>query len=99
MKEEAEFINLSIIYQKNLSGCKSDFARICGYPEKNKEFRNWLDKLIKLELLENNGNGDRKNIILYKPSKGSILKFIENLDNFPSIKRMMYDHYEGILRH
>lgn len=99
MKEGAELINLSIIYYRNIRGSKSDFARLCRYPDKNQEFRNWLDKLIDKGILENSGMGDRKNIILYKTNKGKILKFIESFDNFQFMKKLFYDHYEGIFRH
>jgi hypothetical protein len=99
MKEGAEFINLSIIYTKNIKGSKSDFARLCGYPERNKEFRNWLDNLINTGLLVKDSIGDRKNIIIYKTNRKNILKFIKSFKNFQSMKRMFYDHYEGPFRY
>ena len=39
----------------DISGSKSDFARICGVGEKKYFFRQWLNKLIKEGVLEENG--------------------------------------------
>lgn len=98
MKEEIQLLNLSKIYFYGKDGCKTDFARVCGYPEKNKEFRNWLDVLISNGILIEDGIGDRKNIILYKPHKGMILKIIKGMKNYEFLRKMFYDEYEGIFR-
>jgi len=90
MKKEVEFmwiiklLNCQYIkggiFRKQIGGCKADFERVVGIPEKNKEFRKWLNLLIDKEILEffekrkNVGGFIDTFVIVYKKLEKKLMK-------------------------
>lgn len=111
MKEEKEFVLLSKLYNSKYvkgfiskkGGFLSDFERICNRTRGDKAFRDWLKGLIENGILIKQGK-DKNDVGVefntYLINKGAILKRIGNMNLWDSgIKNMVYDHYEGVLRH
>ena len=80
------------------AGTKSDFERVCGISDKNKEFREWIDKLIKEGILKHNGFAENKKP-LWTASASAILKKLETIPYSQKEKKVYYDMYEGIFRY
>ena len=101
MKEEVELKYLSILYNSNdyvkkllgksVGGCKSDFSRMCGISENDYKFRQWLKKLIELNILEK--MGERDGITLYFINKGNILSFSREQELYLKIRKIAYDDF------
>ena len=103
MKEEKEVHYLKIIYLSDFvsgflkvskGGTKSDFERICKVSEHNKEFRAWLDLLVKEEVLKRAGLSENKSPLLVASAK-AILKRLNAIPYYQKYKRVEYDDYEG----
>lgn len=107
MKEEKEVHYLKLIYLSDFmsgflkvshGGTKSDFERICRVSEHDKEFRKWLDLLIKEEILKFKGLAENKSP-LWIASANAILKKLNTIPYYKKYKKVEYDDYEGILRY
>ena len=107
MKEEKEVHYLKIIYLSDFvsgflkvpkGGTKSDFERLCCAGEHNKEFRAWIDSLIKEGILKPAGLSENKSP-LWIAGGGSILKKLNSILYYKKYKKVEYDDYEGIFRY
>ena len=107
MKEEKEVHYLKLIYLSDFvsgflktprSGTKSDFEIVCGISEKNKEFRSWLNDLIKEGVLKESGYAENKKP-LHVASANAILKKLNSIPYYKKYKKVEYDDYEGVFRY
>ena len=103
MKEEVKIKYLVILYlskfnggflQKNKGGSKADYERLCHVPEKNREFRKWLDELIKFGVLESFEKSDR-GFNLFVVNKKNTQKMLKQFKIDQDLQRVYYDRYES----